>query len=90
MISQQKTLEKERATIINREVAPFSKEPELHRLEKLGNQNSLNEKRQDRANSTLGMRRKTHETQVAALFDKDNAKLHSSLEDIDLRGFENR
>ncbi|UOG54108.1 TIGR04388 family protein [Leptospira noguchii] len=84
MISQQKTLEKERATIINREVAPFSKEPELHRLEKLGESNSLNEKQKTEL-TQLRNEKKTHETQVAALFDKDNAKLHSSLEDIDLK-----
>ncbi|WP_029783497.1 hypothetical protein, partial [Leptospira interrogans] len=29
--------------------------------------------------------KKTHETQVAALFDKDNAKLHSELENLDLK-----
>ncbi|EMI72179.1 intein C-terminal splicing domain protein [Leptospira noguchii str. Bonito] len=84
MISQQKTLEKERATIINREVAPFSKEPELHRLEKLGESNSLNEKQKVEL-TQLRNEKKTHETQVAALFDKDNAKLHSSLENIDLK-----
>ncbi|WP_423201987.1 polymorphic toxin-type HINT domain-containing protein [Leptospira noguchii] len=84
MISQQKTLEKERATIINREVAPFSKEPELHRLEKLGESNSLNEKQKIEL-TQLRNEKKTHETQVAALFDKDNAKLHSSLENIDLK-----
>ncbi|WP_061231538.1 polymorphic toxin-type HINT domain-containing protein, partial [Leptospira noguchii] len=84
MISQQKNLEKERATIINREVAPFPKENELHRLEKLGEANSLNDKQKTEL-TQLRNEKKTHETQVAAFFDKDSAKLHSSLEDIDLK-----
>ncbi|EPE84249.1 hypothetical protein LEP1GSC021_4569 [Leptospira noguchii str. 1993005606] len=82
MIAQQKNLERERNTIINREIAPFAKESELHRLEKLGDANGLNDKQKTEL-TQLRNEKKAHETQVAALFDKDNAKLHDTLETMD-------
>ncbi|EMO54515.1 intein C-terminal splicing domain protein [Leptospira noguchii] len=83
-LTQQKNLERERSNLINREVAPFVKEGEIRRLETLADQNKLtNEQRTEL--TKLRNERKAHEIQVAALFDKDTAKLHSSLEDIDLK-----
>ncbi|WP_420038439.1 polymorphic toxin-type HINT domain-containing protein [Leptospira noguchii] len=83
-LTQQKNLERERSNLINREVAPFVKEGEIRRLETLADQNKLtNEQRTEL--TKLRNERKAHEIQVAALFDKDNAKLHSSLENIDLK-----
>ncbi|MCG6167182.1 TIGR04388 family protein [Leptospira sanjuanensis] len=82
MVTMQKTLEKERAMIINREVAPYPKESELHRLEKLGEGHSLNDKQKTEL-TNLRNEKKTHETQVAALLDKDNTKLHETLETMD-------
>ncbi len=84
MIAMQKNLEKERATIINREVVPFKNENELHRLEKLADAHAITEKQKVEL-THLRNEKKTHETQVAALFDKDNAKLHSELENLDLK-----
>ncbi|MCL8312919.1 hypothetical protein M9Y90_20055, partial [Leptospira interrogans] len=77
-------LEKERATIINREVAPFKNEKELHRLEKLADASALSEKQKTELTG-LRNEKKTHESQVAALLDKDNAKLHSALENVDAK-----
>ncbi|UOG33015.1 hypothetical protein MAL01_10060 [Leptospira noguchii] len=83
-LTQQKNLERERSNLINREVAPFVKEGEIRRLETLADQNKLtNEQRTEL--TKLRNERKAHEIQVAALFDKDTAKLHSSLENIDLK-----
>ncbi|TGL83237.1 TIGR04388 family protein [Leptospira yasudae] len=82
MIAQQKKLEQERNTLINREVAPFSKESELHRLEKLADANVITEKQKSDL-VTLRNEKRTHENQVAALLDKDNAKLHETLENLD-------
>ncbi|WP_000315084.1 hypothetical protein, partial [Leptospira interrogans] len=84
MIAMQKNLEKERSTIINREVAPFKNEKELHRLEKLSDANAITEKQKAEL-THLRNEKKTHETQVAALLDKDNAKLHSALENVDAK-----
>ncbi|WP_082268334.1 polymorphic toxin-type HINT domain-containing protein, partial [Leptospira interrogans] len=84
MIAMQKNLEKERATIINREVAPFKNEKELHRLEKLADASALSEKQKTELTG-LRNEKKTHESQVAALLDKDNAKLHSALENVDAK-----
>ncbi|WP_268765905.1 polymorphic toxin-type HINT domain-containing protein, partial [Leptospira interrogans] len=84
MIAMQKNLEKERSTIINREVAPFKNENELHRLEKLSDANAITEKQKTEL-TQLRNEKKTHESQVAALFDKDNAKLHSALENVDAK-----
>ncbi|WP_000302515.1 polymorphic toxin-type HINT domain-containing protein, partial [Leptospira interrogans] len=70
MIAMQKNLEKERATIINREVVPFKNENELHRLEKLADAHAITEKQKVEL-THLRNEKKTHETQVAALFDKD-------------------
>ncbi|MCG6192241.1 TIGR04388 family protein [Leptospira sp. FAT2] len=81
MVTMQKTLEKERAMIINREVAPYPKENELHRLEKLSDANSLNDKQKTEL-MNLRNEKKTHETQVAALLDKDNATLHHNVETV--------
>ncbi|EKP04478.1 intein C-terminal splicing domain protein [Leptospira kirschneri str. 2008720114] len=83
-LTQQKNLERERSNLINREVAPFVKEGEIRRLETLADQNKLtNEQRTEL--TKLRNERKAHEIQVAALFDKDTAKLHSELEKIDLK-----
>ncbi|UMQ56326.1 hypothetical protein FH582_21300 [Leptospira interrogans] len=82
MVTQQKKLEQERNTLINREVAPFSKESELHRLEKLADANAITEKQKSDL-AALRNEKKTHENQVAALLDKDNAKLHETLENLD-------
>lgn len=84
MISQQKNLEKERATIINREVAPFPKENELHRLERLSEGHAITDKQKTEL-AHLRNEKKTHETQVAALLDKDNATMHRELENVDLK-----
>ncbi|EMN81191.1 polymorphic toxin-type HINT domain-containing protein, partial [Leptospira interrogans] len=84
MIAMQKNLEKERATIINREVAPFKNEKELHRLEKLADASALSEKQRTELTG-LRNEKKAHESQVAALLDKDNAKLHSALENVDAK-----
>ncbi|WP_061242932.1 polymorphic toxin-type HINT domain-containing protein, partial [Leptospira interrogans] len=84
MIAMQKNLEKERATIINREVAPFKNEKELHRLEKLADASALSEKQKTELTG-LRNEKKAHESQVAALLDKDNAKLHSALENVDAK-----
>ncbi len=84
MIAMQKNLEKERATIINREVAPFKNEKELHRLEKLADASALSEKQKTELTG-LRNEKKAHESQVAALLDKDNVKLHSALENVDAK-----
>ncbi|WP_346345303.1 polymorphic toxin-type HINT domain-containing protein [Leptospira sp. mild_001] len=84
MIAMQKNLEKERSTIINREVAPFKNENELHRLEKLSDANAITEKQKTEL-TQLRNEKKAHESQVAALLDKDNAKLHSALENVDAK-----
>lgn len=82
MIVMQKNLEKARSATINQEVAPFPKERELHRLEKLSEGNAITEKQKVDLNQ-LRNEKKTHENQVAALLDKDNAKLHETLETMD-------
>ncbi|WP_244939874.1 polymorphic toxin-type HINT domain-containing protein [Leptospira adleri] len=81
MAVQQKKLEQERNTLINREVAPFTKENELHRLEKLADANAISEKQKNDL-AVLKNEKKTHETQVAALLDKDNATMHNNLETV--------
>ncbi|WP_025179507.1 TIGR04388 family protein, partial [Leptospira interrogans] len=81
MIAMQKNLEKERSTIINREVAPFKNENELHRLEKLADASALSEKQRTEL-TNLRNEKKTHETQVAALLDKDTTTMHNNLETI--------
>nr|WP_103739325.1 polymorphic toxin-type HINT domain-containing protein [Leptospira interrogans] len=81
MIAMQKNLEKERATIINREVAPFKNEKELHRLEKLGDASALSEKQRTELTG-LRNEKKAHESQVAALLDKDTTTMHNNLETI--------
>ncbi|MCG6192641.1 TIGR04388 family protein [Leptospira sp. FAT2] len=78
MVTMQKTLEKERAMIINREVAPYPKESELHRLEKLGEGHSLNDKQKTEL-TNLRNEKKTHETQVAALLDRDANAIETNL-----------
>ncbi|EMN27480.1 toxin HINT domain protein [Leptospira kirschneri serovar Sokoine str. RM1] len=83
-LTQQKNLERERSNLINREVLPYKNEGEIRRLEGLADQNKLtNEQRTEL--TKLRNERKAHEIQVAALFDKDTAKLHSELEKIDLK-----
>ncbi|WP_033108350.1 TIGR04388 family protein, partial [Leptospira interrogans] len=81
MIAMQKNLEKERATIINREVVPFKNENELHRLEKLADAHAITEKQKVEL-THLRNEKKTHETQVAALFDKDASTMHNNLETV--------
>lgn len=64
--------------IINREVAPYPKESELHRLEKLGEGHSLNDKQKTEL-TNLRNEKKTHETQVAALLDRDANAIETNL-----------
>ncbi|XDD51136.1 TIGR04388 family protein [Leptospira sp. WS92.C1] len=78
MVAMQKTLEKERALIINRDVAPFAKEPELHQLEKLADANGLNDKQKTEL-TNLKNEKKTHETNVAALLDRDASAMETNL-----------
>ncbi|EYU61765.1 intein C-terminal splicing protein [Leptospira interrogans serovar Manilae] len=84
MIAMQRNLEKERSTIVNREVAPFKNENELHRLEKLADASAITEKQKTEL-TNLRNEKKAHENQVAALLDKDSAKLHDTLENLDLK-----
>ncbi|EMN27791.1 peptidase, M23 domain protein [Leptospira kirschneri serovar Sokoine str. RM1] len=81
MLAQQKNLEKERSNLINREVAPFGKQSEISRLEILGDHNKLtNAQRTELTN--LRNEKKAHETQVAALLDKDATTMHNNLETV--------
>ncbi|EMY24498.1 intein C-terminal splicing domain protein [Leptospira interrogans serovar Australis str. 200703203] len=81
MIAMQGNLEKERATIINREVAPFTKENELHRLEKLSDANGLSEKQKTEL-TNLRNEKKAHESQVAALLDRDPSAIEKNLDKL--------
>ncbi|EMK11257.1 intein C-terminal splicing domain protein, partial [Leptospira kirschneri] len=81
MLAMQRNLEKERSNLINREVAPFGKQSEISRLEILEDHNKLtNAQRTELTN--LRNEKKAHETQVAALLDKDATTMHNNLETV--------
>ncbi|KXZ27500.1 TIGR04388 family protein, partial [Leptospira sp. ZV016] len=81
MLAQQKNLERERSNVINREVAPFTKENELHRLEKLSDANAITEKQKTEL-THLRNEKKAHESQVAALLDRDPSKLQENADKL--------
>ncbi|WP_154644983.1 M23 family metallopeptidase, partial [Leptospira interrogans] len=81
MAVMQKNLEKERSILINRDVVPFSKEPELHRLEKLADANAITEKQKGEL-TKLRNEKVAHETNVAALLDKDTSTMHNNVETV--------
>nr|WP_255723519.1 polymorphic toxin-type HINT domain-containing protein [Leptospira sanjuanensis] len=79
MIATLEHLEKRKSTYLNETVAPFPHESRRVELEKLALNGKLtNEDRNEL--SKINTAKKDHETNVAALFDKDSTTMHNQLE----------